>query len=60
LVLFVASVVGSLLALPLVAAGKASRKSHLPFGPMLIIGVIVAVLFGQVLIDWYTGLLLPV
>lgn len=56
LVLFVASVIGSILALPLVLAGKANRKSQLPFGPMLIAGTIVVVLFGQAIIDWYTTL----
>lgn len=58
LVLFVASVIGSLLALPLVLTGRASRKSHLPFGPMLIAGVVVVVLFGQAIIDWYANLVL--
>ena len=56
LVLFVASLIGTLLSLPLVLAGKANRKSHLPFGPMLIAGVVVVVLFGQAMIDWYTNL----
>jgi leader peptidase (prepilin peptidase)/N-methyltransferase len=60
LVLFVASMLGTLLALPLVIAGKAGRKSHLPFGPMLIAGIIVVVLFGQAIIDWYTNLVLIV
>lgn len=60
LVLFVASVTGSLLALPLVVTGRATRKSHLPFGPMLITGAIVVVLFGQAIIDWYTNLVFPV
>lgn len=56
LILFVASVIGSLLALPLVLFGKANRKSYLPFGPMLIAGTIVVVLFGQDIINWYTDL----
>lgn len=56
LTLFVASVIGSVASLPLVIAGKANRKSHLPFGPMLIAGLIVVVLFGQAMIDWYTNL----
>lgn len=56
LVLFVASVAGSLFSLPLVIAGKANRKSHLPFGPMLIGGLLVVVLFGQAMLDWYIGL----
>jgi prepilin signal peptidase PulO-like enzyme (type II secretory pathway) len=58
LVLFVASVLGSLLSLPLVAAGKATRKSHLPFGPLLIMGLIVVVLFGVAIVDWYTRLII--
>jgi prepilin signal peptidase PulO-like enzyme (type II secretory pathway) len=60
LVLFIASVIGSLLSLPLVLAGKANRKSHLPFGPMLIAGVVVVVLFGQTIVDWYTDLVFMV
>jgi prepilin signal peptidase PulO-like enzyme (type II secretory pathway) len=57
LLLFIASVAGTIFALPSVAAGKASRKVHLPFGPFLILGLIVVRLFGASLINWYTGLL---
>lgn len=57
LVLFVASCLGTLIAIPLVLAGKAGRKSLLPFGPLLIAGVIVVVLFGRPVIDWYTGVM---
>ncbi len=57
LVLFVASLVGTFVSLPMVLAGKANRKSHLPFGPMLITGLIVVVLFGQSMIDWYASLI---
>lgn len=57
LLLFIASLLGVLLALPMVLAGKASRKSHLPFGPLLIAGLIIVQLFGQHIIDWYSGLL---
>ncbi|HTH72241.1 MAG TPA: prepilin peptidase [Candidatus Pristimantibacillus sp.] len=60
LVLFIASLVGTVFSLPMVVAGRASRKSHLPFGPMLIIGVIVVVLFGQAIIDWYTSFVIAV
>lgn len=60
LVLFIASLFGTVAALPLVAAGKANRKSHLPFGPMLIAGLIVVVLFGQAMIDWYADLVFAV
>jgi leader peptidase (prepilin peptidase)/N-methyltransferase len=58
LVLFAASLIGSLSSLQLVLTGRANRKSHLPFGPMLIAGVILVVLFGQAAIDWYADLVL--
>lgn len=56
LLLFAASVAGMLAALPLIAQGKAHRKTQLPFGPFLIIGLIVVKLFGVDIIDWYSGL----
>jgi len=55
--LFVASALGSLIALPLVIKGRAGRQTKLPFGPLLIAGTIVAVLWGQTVMDWYIGLL---
>jgi prepilin signal peptidase PulO-like enzyme (type II secretory pathway) len=60
LVLFVASMIGTIVSLPLVLTGKATRKSHLPFGPMLILGLVIVVLFGQSMIDWYTNLVFAV
>jgi prepilin signal peptidase PulO-like enzyme (type II secretory pathway) len=57
LLLFTASIMGMIAALPLIIKGKAHRKTQLPFGPFLIIGLIVVTLFGTDIIDWYTGLL---
>jgi prepilin signal peptidase PulO-like enzyme (type II secretory pathway) len=57
LVLLLASLIGTLAALPLVLQGKATRKSHLPFGPLLIAGIIIVTLCGESLIDWYAGML---
>lgn len=56
LLLFVASIAGMLVAFPLLLKGKAHRKTHLPFGPFLIVGLIVVRLFGGDIIDWYTSL----
>ncbi|HEY5667867.1 MAG TPA: prepilin peptidase [Candidatus Saccharimonadales bacterium] len=56
LVLFVASALGVLVALPMLLRGKANRKTQLPFGPLLIAGLIVVKLFGAAMINWYTGL----
>jgi len=57
LLLFVASVLGMIVSLPLVFTGKAHRRSHVPFGPFLIMALIVVQLFGPNIIDWYTGTL---
>lgn len=56
LLLFIASVAGMLAALPMVIQGKAHRKTQLPFGPFLIIGLVVVKLFGVGIINWYSGL----
>jgi prepilin signal peptidase PulO-like enzyme (type II secretory pathway) len=40
-----------------VIAGKASRKTQLPFGPLLIAGTVLVQLFGADVIDAYTRLL---
>lgn len=57
LVLFLASVLGTLYALPIVMGGKARRKSHIPFGPFLLVATIVVQLFGGPMLDWYRNLL---
>ena len=56
LLLFIASVAGLIGALPTVLTGKAGKKTQIPFGPFLIIGLIVVKLFGASIISWYTGL----
>jgi prepilin signal peptidase PulO-like enzyme (type II secretory pathway) len=51
--LFSANLVGCLLVLPGMAAGKITRMTRVPFGPLLITGGIIALLGGQTAIDWY-------
>ena len=53
LALFLANLIGCLVVIPLMAAKKLSRTSHVPFGPMLIAGVVVAWFVGKELITWY-------
>ena len=53
LTLFLANVIGCLVVIPGMLSKKLTRKSHVPFGPMLIIAWAVAGLFGERLIDWY-------
>jgi len=54
LLLFVASACGCVAALPMVLAGKANRKAHIPFGPFLLLALVVVKLFGAGIIQWYT------
>lgn len=53
LVIFVASVLGTIVAIPMMITGKLKRNSRLPFGPFLIMGTIVVMLYGQAILDWY-------
>jgi len=55
--LFMANLVGCLFVIPLMLLGKLGRKSRVPFGPMLIAGAVIAMLVGNLLFDWYIGLL---
>jgi len=57
LLLFVASLAGTIIALPLVIGGKAGRKTKLPFGPLLLVGMFVVQLFGGHIVSWYTSLI---
>lgn len=54
IVLFIASVTGIIFALPGLILGSRKLSGKMPFGPLLIIGLVVTVLYGQWLIDWYT------
>lgn len=56
LMLFVASVLGSIFSLILVGKKGVNIKTKIPFGPFLIAAAIIAKLLGQNLIDWYNSL----
>ncbi len=56
LTLFLANLLGLLVVLPGLATKKLSRKAHVPFGPMLIVGFFVALFYGYSLIELYIGL----
>lgn len=55
--LFLANLIGTVLVLPQLWANKLDRKTPIPFGPLLIIGTLLAYFFGQAIIDWYTSFL---
>ena len=51
-----ASALGSVVGLGLVAAGKAGRRTAVPFGTFLAAGALLAVLAGGPVVHWYLGL----
>ena len=54
--LFSANLIGSLVVLPGMIVGKIGRKTHVPFGPLLIAGAIIALLLGGRIVDAYMKL----
>ncbi len=58
LLLFVASVIGVLVTIPLLAKKQKKMTSQIPFGPFLIIGTFVVYLFGSSIVSWYLHSLL--
>jgi prepilin signal peptidase PulO-like enzyme (type II secretory pathway) len=57
LLLFFASFIGVLISVPLFVIGRANRKTQLPFGPLLLAGTVIVVLFSGDIINTYTTLL---
>jgi prepilin signal peptidase PulO-like enzyme (type II secretory pathway) len=53
LFIFLAAVLGSLVSLPLLATKRLQRSSIIPFGPFLIVGLIIVQLFGADILQWY-------
>lgn len=53
LALFLANLIGVVVILPGLALGKLTRKSKVPFGPFLLVGFVLAGLFGDSLIRLY-------
>ncbi len=58
LVIFAASLIGVFVALPGLVTGSKKMSSKIPFGPLLIIALVLVRLFGQKTLDWYTAHLL--
>lgn len=50
---FLGFLLGGLLGIALLATRRAGRKSKIPFGPFMLAGALIAVLWGQTFVDWY-------
>ncbi len=56
LAIFLANFIGTLIVLPGLVTGRLNRKARIPFGPLLIIGAILALLLGSYIMSWYLSL----
>lgn len=56
-VIFLSSLMGTLVGVPLMLVKKAGGKLAIPFGPFLALGALVWLLWGGGLFRWYLGLL---
>jgi leader peptidase (prepilin peptidase)/N-methyltransferase len=50
---FAAFAIGAVVGIALMVAGKAGRKTAIPFGPFMALGAVISALAGQTLLDMY-------
>jgi leader peptidase (prepilin peptidase) / N-methyltransferase len=53
---FAAFLLGGIYAVALLVAGRAGRRSGIPFGPWMLLGAALGIAVGQPIWDWYVGL----
>jgi len=53
LALFLAFLIGAIIGIGLIVAGKKTLKSEVPFGPFLVTGTFLALFWGEKLINYY-------
>jgi leader peptidase (prepilin peptidase)/N-methyltransferase len=56
--IFLSFVSGAIISIVLLAAKIKTRKDPIPFGPFIVLGFYMTVLWGQAIINWYFNLLL--
>lgn len=54
MVIFIASMLGTLVSLPFMASKSLKASSRIPFGPFLILATIIVYLYGERILSWYT------
>lgn len=55
LALFISIVLGGVSSLLLILLGKANRKSMIPFGPFIVAGVFITIMWGWNILHWYVS-----
>lgn len=56
-ILFMSSVVGSVVGVALILIYKKGTKYAIPYGPFLAIGAVVYLFWGEIILNWYLGLM---
>lgn len=56
--IFLSFILGAIISVFLLAAKIKTRKDPIPFGPFIVLAFFITVLWGQVIIDWYFGLMM--
>lgn len=56
--LFLAFLLGAIIGVGLIIAGRKKLKSEVPFGPFLVAGTFAALFFGSQIVSWYLGVLI--
>lgn len=51
--LFAANLIGCLIVIPAMMMKKIDRKTRVPFGPLLIMGTVIAAWWGPAILSWY-------
>jgi leader peptidase (prepilin peptidase)/N-methyltransferase len=59
LMIFVASLLGTFMALIFLALKRGVSGRSVPFGPFLAVALVLCLFAGQAMVDWYIGLLRP-
>jgi leader peptidase (prepilin peptidase)/N-methyltransferase len=57
LCIFLSALLGSVTGLALIASGKLSRQSPIPYGPFIAAGGLLSFIYGDTFITWYVDLL---
>jgi len=58
LIIFFASLLGTLGSVPTLMKGAKGLTAHIPFGPYLLLATVIVVLYGTRIADWYQNLFL--
>lgn len=54
---FMSFVIGAVVGLAMIGLKKKTMKAVIPFGPFLVVGTVIALVYGDPIMQWYLGLL---